>query len=118
MLVPLDGLEAERATTASLDVGRTVGEFELNGTLFGSRAEHALQLVERESAAGGVELRNAAGPSRTLEDIADQLEHASLSDDAAESFRTLRPIERTVQGNDGRTYGYAAGFLAATPSSE
>ena len=46
----------------------------------------------------------AGGPVRTLDDIADELDHASLSDDAAESFRTLRPIERVVHGNDGRSY--------------
>lgn len=62
---PLEGLEAERARTASLDVGRQVGELELNATLFGSRTEDALQLVVSPGTAGLLELRNAEGPTRT-----------------------------------------------------
>jgi iron complex outermembrane receptor protein len=62
-LRPLDGLEVERARTASLDVGRSIGPVELNATLFGSRTENALQLVG--STAGGLELVNADGPTRT-----------------------------------------------------
>lgn len=59
---PLDGLDAERALTASLDVGRSIGPVEVNATVFGSRTENALQLVE---SAGMLELVNAAGPTRT-----------------------------------------------------
>ncbi|MBD0320112.1 MAG: TonB-dependent receptor, partial [Gemmatimonadetes bacterium] len=55
-LRPIAGLEAERARTASLDVGRTLGALELNATLFGSRTENAIRL--RESA-GVLELANA-----------------------------------------------------------
>jgi iron complex outermembrane receptor protein len=61
---PLDGLEAERALTASLDVGRSIGPVEVNATVFGSRTEHALQLVE-SAVPGMLELVNAAGPTRT-----------------------------------------------------
>lgn len=64
-LRPLDNLEPERARTASLDVGRTFGALELNGTLFGSRTENALQLVESSVGVGTVELVNADGPTRT-----------------------------------------------------
>lgn len=59
---PIEGLEAERARTASLDVGRTLGDLELNATLFGSRTEHAIRLRET---AGLLELANADGPTRT-----------------------------------------------------
>ena len=59
---PLNGLDAERALTASLDVGRSIGPVEVNATVFGSRTENALQLVE---SAGMLELVNAAGPTRT-----------------------------------------------------
>jgi iron complex outermembrane receptor protein len=59
---PLSGLSAERALTASLDVGRSIGPVEVNATVFGSRTENALQLVE---SAGMLELVNAAGPTRT-----------------------------------------------------
>ena len=61
-LRPIEGLEAERARTASLDVGRTLGGLELNATLFGSRTENAIRLRET---AGVLELVNADGPTRT-----------------------------------------------------
>jgi len=61
---PLDGLDAERALTASLDVGRSIGPVEVNATVFGSRTGNALQLVE-SAASGMLELVNAAGPTRT-----------------------------------------------------
>ena len=64
-LRPLDDLEPERARTASLDVGRTLGPLELNGTVFGSRTENALQLVESAAGEDAVELVNAEGPTRT-----------------------------------------------------
>jgi iron complex outermembrane receptor protein len=59
---PLAGLDAERALTASLDVGRSIGPLEVNATVFGSRTENALQLVE---SAGMLELVNTAGATRT-----------------------------------------------------
>lgn len=61
---PLDGLDAERALTASLDVGRSIGPVEVNATVFGSRTRNALQLVE-SAVPGMLELVNAAGPTRT-----------------------------------------------------
>jgi iron complex outermembrane receptor protein len=64
-VLPLDGLEAERARTASLDVGRALGGWELNATLFGSRTENALQLRESDARPGFLELANASGPTRT-----------------------------------------------------
>jgi iron complex outermembrane receptor protein len=56
-------LEAERAKGAMLDVGRAVGPWELNATLFGSRVEDAL--VVAPDGAGGLSLSNATGPVRT-----------------------------------------------------
>ncbi len=64
-VLPLDGLDAERARTASLDVGRALGAWELNATLFGSRTEDALQLRESTARPGFLELANASGPTRT-----------------------------------------------------
>ena len=61
---PLDDEEAERALTASLDVGRSIGPVEVNATIFGSRTEHALRLVE-SAEPGMLELVNAAGPTHT-----------------------------------------------------
>ncbi|HEX8212322.1 MAG TPA: TonB-dependent receptor [Longimicrobium sp.] len=61
---PLDGLDAERALTASLDVGRSIGPVEVNATVFGSRTRNALRLVE-SAVPGMLELVNAPGPTRT-----------------------------------------------------
>ncbi|HEX2094402.1 MAG TPA: TonB-dependent receptor [Longimicrobiaceae bacterium] len=63
-LAPVQELEAERARSASLDVGRTAGAWELNATLFGSVVEDAVQLVQ----AGDVlnpRLVNYPGETRT-----------------------------------------------------
>ncbi|HEX8395098.1 MAG TPA: TonB-dependent receptor, partial [Longimicrobium sp.] len=66
LLPPLrDVLKPERARTASLDVGRTVGALEVNATLFGSRTENALQLIPSPARPGLLELVNADGPTRT-----------------------------------------------------
>jgi outer membrane receptor for ferrienterochelin and colicins len=60
---PLDGLVLERARSASLDLGRSVGHIELNATLFGSDVRRPV--IARELAGGRVELFNAPGPTRT-----------------------------------------------------
>jgi outer membrane receptor for ferrienterochelin and colicins len=60
---PLHGLRIERARSGSLDLGRTMGHVELNGTLFGSEVDHPLML--RRIGDGRVELFNAAEPTRT-----------------------------------------------------
>jgi iron complex outermembrane receptor protein len=62
-LAPLGDLEAERAQSASLDVGRSVGDFELNGTLFASRVQDALLVRVAED--GALVLFNADEPTRT-----------------------------------------------------
>jgi outer membrane receptor for ferrienterochelin and colicins len=64
-VLPLGELEVERARTASLDVGRGFGDLEVNATLFGSRTEHALQLVRSAAVPGRLELVSAEGPTRT-----------------------------------------------------
>lgn len=64
-LLPLGELEPERARTASLDVGREFGHLEVNATLFGSRAEHALHLVASGSEERPLRLVNAGGPTQT-----------------------------------------------------
>jgi outer membrane receptor for ferrienterochelin and colicins len=65
-VLPLaDDVDVERARTASLDVGRSFGDLEVNATLFGSRTENVLQLVESNAEPGMLELVNAAGPTRT-----------------------------------------------------
>lgn len=64
-LTPLDslqGLSAERATTASFDVGGPLGAFELNATVFASRVRDAVMLRD---AAGDLDLVNVRAPTRT-----------------------------------------------------
>jgi outer membrane receptor for ferrienterochelin and colicins len=63
-VAPLRDVEAERARTASLDVGRTAGPLELNATLFGSVVRDAVRLV-REDAGATLALRNVEGDTRT-----------------------------------------------------
>lgn len=72
-LVPLSGLEAERALSASVDVGGPVetsfGRIEVNATAFGSRVRHALQVRDAAgvtaSGASRLRLTNATGATRT-----------------------------------------------------
>lgn len=65
LLAPLSGLRAEKARSGSLDVGGTVGPFELNGTLFGSVIDRAVQLSGVPDVEGRFSLINASGPTRT-----------------------------------------------------
>jgi outer membrane receptor for ferrienterochelin and colicins len=62
-VAPLNALVLERARSGSIDVGRTVGPVELNGTLFGSEIRHPLML--RTLTVSAVELFNAPQPTRT-----------------------------------------------------
>jgi outer membrane receptor for ferrienterochelin and colicins len=65
-LHPLEGVKAERARGASLDVGRAFGEVELNATVFGSVIDDALQLVPLTLPGGTrVGLANVPGETRT-----------------------------------------------------
>lgn len=72
-LVPLVGLEAERARSASVDVGGPLvtrfGSLDLNATLFGARVAHALQLRRWAGPAPApdapVQLMNAPAATRT-----------------------------------------------------
>jgi iron complex outermembrane receptor protein len=64
-LAPLERLQSESARTASLDVGRSLGPFELNATVFGSVVEGAVQLVPVEGPDEGVRLVNVPGDTRT-----------------------------------------------------
>ncbi len=58
-------LSAERARTASLDVGSLHGPVELSGTLFASRVDDAVGVRRiAGDTSGHVELVNAAGPAR------------------------------------------------------
>lgn len=60
---PLGDLVVERSRSASLDLGRTIGDFEINGTLFGSEVRDPLML--RRLGDGRVQLFNAPEATRT-----------------------------------------------------
>jgi len=62
-LAALGDLDAERARSAMLDVGRDIGTLELNVTVFGSEIEDAL--VVTEDGSGGLSMANASAPVRT-----------------------------------------------------
>jgi outer membrane receptor for ferrienterochelin and colicins len=64
-LAQWDGLEAERARSASFDMGRTIEAFELNATAFGSRIDDAVQARHEGADAGMIRLANADGPVDT-----------------------------------------------------
>jgi outer membrane receptor for ferrienterochelin and colicins len=61
-LLPLGRLEAERARSTSLDIGRVLGPVELNATLFASRVDHPLQARHQGEK---LQLANAGRPTRT-----------------------------------------------------
>jgi iron complex outermembrane receptor protein len=61
-LLPLQGLRAERATNASLDLGWMDGGWNLNVGMFTSEVRHALQVVPRPN--DRLELVNSSGPRR------------------------------------------------------
>ncbi|MBA3477896.1 MAG: response regulator, partial [Lautropia sp.] len=75
-----------------------------SGSIVALFLDRGMNVKRFTAAAAGLFGLGAGGPSRTLEDIADQLNHASLSADAAEAVRTLQPVERLVQSNDGRFF--------------
>jgi outer membrane receptor for ferrienterochelin and colicins len=64
-LRPLLGVKAERARGGSIDVGRVMGDIELNASVFGSVIDDALQLVPLDDVAPAVALVNVPGETRT-----------------------------------------------------
>jgi len=64
-LTPLQELDAERARSASLDIGRTFDALELNATVFAAEIENAVQTRPDPSDATRLELFNAADDVRT-----------------------------------------------------
>lgn len=64
-LRPLGELEVERAIGASLDVGRAIGDWEINAAVFGSVIENPLRLVPLPAGPYAVALVNVIGETRT-----------------------------------------------------
>ena len=113
-LRPLTGLVAERAASASLDVGGALGPFEMNATAFASRITGALQL--RPSSGGGSEpeIVNAAAPTRTAgADALLRLRTGPVSTTATYTF--IRSTEQAPDGTIRRTVpltpAHAAGLV-------
>jgi len=65
-LVPAPGLRAERATSASVDVGGELGPLELNATVFGSVVTQPVGLRQLLDGTGRAQLANLASPTRTV----------------------------------------------------
>ena len=65
-LQPLRDLEAERAWSASADLGWKSSQLELNGSFFGSVIRDPIALLLPPSAGGSMEIVNAQAPTRTL----------------------------------------------------
>ena len=64
-VLPLRSLKAERAWSASADLGWSPSRVELNGSLFGSIIRNPVMLRPGESA-GSLEIFNAGGTTRTV----------------------------------------------------
>jgi outer membrane receptor for ferrienterochelin and colicins len=116
---PLEGVQPERARSASVDVGRTVGHFELNGTLFGSEVRAPVML--RRTGGGRVEFFNAARPTRTWgTDVLVRFHQEGLHMTATWTF--TRATEDDPQGGDRRavplTPRHAAGIVGMWEAEE
>jgi iron complex outermembrane receptor protein len=64
-LNPPSGLLAEKARSASVDLGGAIGAVEVNITFFGSMIDRAVQLRDASGEPGLFELANANEPTRT-----------------------------------------------------
>ena len=64
-VLPLAGLEPERAQSTSIDLGWSGGAWEVNGTLFASSVGHALLTRESLAQPGQLEIVNAPKPTKT-----------------------------------------------------
>jgi iron complex outermembrane receptor protein len=120
-LVPFHDLEAERARTASLDVGRTIGPIELNATAFGSRIEEAVQVRPAPADEGRFELFNARGPVRTYgTELLARYHREGIHVTATHVF--LRSTEPAPEGPGRRvvplTARHTAGLVAAWEQEE
>jgi iron complex outermembrane receptor protein len=96
-LAPYRDLHAERAISAMLDVGRTLGPWELNGTVFGSRIRDAL--VVTEDGLGGLSLSNASAPVRTWgTELLARIELGPIHVKATHVYTRSREVDPTGTG--------------------
>ena len=100
-LVPPTDLRAESARSGSVDVGGAIGPVEVNGTLFGSVIDPAVQLRESPSATGAFELFNAEGPTRTYGgELLARLRHEPFH--LTMNYTYTRSTEPAPEGGDRR----------------
>jgi len=112
-VAPLGALEAERATSASLDAGTTVGVVEMHGTVFGSRIRDPIAV---RSAPPGLVIVNAPGPTRTagLEALG-RIRWREFVATATYTFTSSTEVDPDTMTREevALTPRHAAGFVAA-----
>jgi outer membrane receptor for ferrienterochelin and colicins len=113
-LAPLVNVRTERARSASLDVGGSIGPLEVNGTVFESRVTHALLVREAPGMPNGLELVNASLATRTAG--AEALARYRLAEwTMTATYTHLRSTEQDPEGSGRRdvplTPRHAAGFV-------
>jgi iron complex outermembrane receptor protein len=114
VLRPLGELRAERARTASIDVGGPAGPWELGAALFASRIAHALLVRDETGASPSLRIENATSPTRTGgADLFARWRRGDLTATASYTF-----VRATEQAEDGGrrsvplTPRHAAGLVA------
>ena len=112
---PLAGLHAERARSASFDVGGSVGPVELNATVFGSRIVNALVVRDAGAGPGELEVVNATAPTRTAG--ADALIRYRVADvTTTATYTYIRSTEESPDATGRReaplTPRHAAGLVS------
>ncbi len=90
---PLGSIKAERARSASADVGGTVGPFEMHGTLFGSLIDNAVALTGPDST-GRLTFVNLGGPTRTYgTEVLVRYRYRDFQADATYSFTRATEVD-------------------------
>jgi iron complex outermembrane receptor protein len=123
-LAPLTGLVAERARSASLDVGgplaTALGRLEVNATAFGSRVSRALQVRDADGTTTGgasrIALANALDPTRTwggelLARVVRELGEEGVNGEEAPALRVTATYTylRATECDPDRALGGVAG---------
>jgi outer membrane receptor for ferrienterochelin and colicins len=109
-------LAVERARTASLDVGRTLGALEVNATVFGSIVRDAVALRHLEG--GGLAVANVRGDTRThgtelLVRLHAESVHATLSYAWTRAMEPDPDAARGTRRESALTPEHTAGLVVA-----
>jgi iron complex outermembrane receptor protein len=112
-VAPLGALEAEGATSASVDAGTTLGIVEMHGTVFGS---HVRDPIAVRSAPPGLAIVNAPGPTRTAGvEALGRVRWRELVATATYTFTSSTEVDpdTTTREEVALTPRHAAGLVAA-----